>query len=119
MKNVTNVLFVLFLILGAGFVYAGYGVCITPDTEYTNEYVRVYYPESGRLAFLGYVHGAFYPDMYCQGAEGMCDETPNNSNATSFHVTSDQWWYNDTDDDAEKLKNHEHEEHTEKGRTTC
>jgi hypothetical protein len=47
MRSVTNVLFVLFLLVGAGLVYAGKGVCQSPKTETSTYQSYDYYP-SGR-----------------------------------------------------------------------
>jgi len=72
MKNVANLLFVLFLLVGIGFVYAGKGVCVKPETTYRYFTKFYYYPQSGCLSIVEYHTVVGYPDMDCEGEEGSC-----------------------------------------------
>ena len=62
----------MFLVLGVGFAYAGFGVCITPDPEESVFQTNINYYPSSYLKFVENNHVVNYPDKYCQGAEGTC-----------------------------------------------
>jgi len=100
MKNVTNVLFVLLMVAGAGLVYAGKGVCVTPATTTDYSYEYTYYP-SGYLKSVEITTTVRYPHMYCQGEEGDCPITFNSGAVLSI-TTVERIEYHDIVDNAEK-----------------
>lgn len=102
MKDVTNVLVVLFLIVGAGLVYAGKGECKTPETTVDVEQETDYYP-SGRPRYTVVYTTTWYGQMYCEGVEGNCVANFNHSSVGATVQT--EWWsYNDDSDDSNILK---------------
>jgi len=119
MKNATNLLCVLFLFIGIGFVYAGKGVCVEPPSELTYDNTFLYY-DSGRVSVRVFTQKTKYPDMYCEGEEGTCVLTEYSSDAVLYHTVKDTWFFNDTDDDFEKTQDHWHEgDIITTGRHTC
>ncbi len=101
MKISTNALCVLFMVLGVGFAFAGYGACTIPGplTEMQQEFT--FYP-SGRPQTSSIEVSTWYYDGYCAGTEGGC-HTFTDPEATKLHFKSDKWYYNDTDDDGSRL----------------
>ena len=71
MKNLTNVLIVLFMIAGIGLVYAGKGICETPETTYEVDTFHSFYP-SGCLMVASDTTTTTHYNSYCEGEEGDC-----------------------------------------------
>ncbi len=93
MKISVNVAFVLFMLLGVGLVYAGKGVCVTPEDETESSITREDYP-SGQPKYTSHTRSYYYFDGSCVGDEGTC-ETTTDENAIKSKIIVDEWWYND------------------------
>ncbi len=117
MKVSVNLLCVVLLLLGAGLVFAGRGMCVIPEPTTKVEQKFTYYP-SGRPWTSSIERYIWYYDGRCEGMEGACS-TVFAPDSLKYKYTADSWLYNDTDDDATKLQNCVQIEDTDYGLTLC
>jgi hypothetical protein len=93
MRSVTNV---LFLLVGAGLVYAGKGVCVSPEPTTKIWTTYTYYP-SGCLGIVEDNTSVTYHDMHCEGEEGVCTTVTKGAGVFSTLTIETRVYYDEVD----------------------